>query len=76
MCNTNKVWQRNYNNPRVELKAWKHAVSHQAGKVCVSKEAVPECAHGYMPTETEAVEVDFVCLPAASKATKVTPPIA
>jgi hypothetical protein len=74
MCKTAKVWQTTYNNPRVEMKEWKHAVFHQAAKVCVSKEAVPECARGYMAVETEATEVDFVCLPAASKATKVITP--
>ena len=65
--------QISYYTPVTEAKVLQHAVLHRAGQVCFSKTMLPECAIGFMASETLVKEAGFVCLPAAAAETKVSP---
>merc|ERR1712243_498795 len=56
--------------PVTEAKVLQHAVLHRSGQVCFSKTMLPECAIGFMASETLVKEAGFVCLPAAAPETK------
>ena len=64
--------QISYFTPATEAKVLQHAVLHRAGQVCFSKTMLPECAIGFMASETLVKEAGFVCLPAAAAETKVS----
>ena len=65
--------QISYFTPVTEAKVLQHAVLHRSGQVCFSKTMLPECAIGFMASETLVKEAGFVCLPAAAPETKVSP---
>merc|ERR1712121_461612 len=62
--------QISYFTPVTEAKVLQHAVLHRSGEVCFSKTMLPECAIGFMASETLVKEAGFVCLPAAAPETK------
>ena len=51
-------------------KVYKHGVSYQASRVCITKERLPECPMGSAPREVETKMVDFVCLSSNSREAK------
>merc|ERR1712037_1043172 len=71
MCSSpSSPLQISYYTPVTEAKVLQHAVLHRASQVCFSKTMLPECAIGFMASETLVKEAGFVCLPAAAAETK------
>merc|ERR1712071_738476 len=51
-------------------KVYKHGVSYQASKVCITKERLPECPMGSAPREVETKMVASVCLSSNNRKAK------